>query len=138
MLKSNIFGIELAKTVIQICQISKHGELVKNKAVSRQKLKEILAKASSSIVAIEGCGSSHYWGRYAEKFGHEVRNISPKKVKGFLEGHKTDANDSLAIANSSLQIGLKFSKPKNEEQQSLQSLETSRIGAKKISTKNTG
>jgi len=33
----------------------------------------------------------------------------------------------LAIANVSLQIGLKFSKPKNEEQQSLQTLETSRL-----------
>lgn len=36
MLKYTIFRIELAKTVIQICQISKHGELVKKKAVSRQ------------------------------------------------------------------------------------------------------
>ena len=66
-------------------------------------------------------------GRYAEQFGHEVRIISPKKVKGFLQGQKTDANDALAIANAALQIGLKFSKPKNEEQQSLQSLETSRV-----------
>lgn len=73
MLKSTIFGIDLAKTVIQVCQISKHGELVKNKTVSRQKLKEMLAKAPSSIVAIEGCGSSLYWGRYAETFGHEVQ-----------------------------------------------------------------
>ncbi|WP_019617058.1 IS110 family transposase [Psychromonas ossibalaenae] len=127
MLKSTIFGIDLAKTVIQVCQISKHGELVKNKAVSRQKLKEVLAKAQPSIVAIEGCGSSHYWGRYAENFGHEVRIISPKKVKGFLQGHKTDANDALAIANAALQIGLKSSKPKSEEQQTLQTLETSRV-----------
>lgn len=98
-----------------------------NKAVNRQKLKELLANAKQSIVAIEGCGSSNYWGRYAEQFGHEVRIISPKKVKGFLQGQKTDANDALAIANAALQIGLKFSKPKNEEQQSLQSLETSRV-----------
>ena len=125
MLKSNIFGIDLAKTVLQVCQISQHGELVMNKAVNRQKLKELLANAKQSIVAIEGCGSSHYWGRYAEQFGHEVRIISPKKVKGF--GQKTDANDALAIANAALQIGLKYSKPKNEEQQSLQSLETSRV-----------
>jgi len=127
MLQSNIFGIDLAKTVFQICQISQHGELVMNKAVSRQKLKELLANAKQSIVAIEGCGSSNYWGRYAEQFGHEVRIISPKKVKGFLQGQKTDANDALAIANAALQIGLKYSKPKNEEQQSLQSLETSRV-----------
>jgi len=127
MLKSNIFGIDLAKTVLQVCQISQHGELVMNKAVNRQKLKELLANAKQSIVAIEGCGSSNYWGRYAEQFGHEVRIISPKKVKGFLQGQKTDANDALAIANAALQIGLKYSKPKNEEQQSLQSLETSRV-----------
>jgi len=53
MLKSNIFGIELAKTVLQVCQISQHGELVMNKAVKRQKLKELLSNAKQSIVAIE-------------------------------------------------------------------------------------
>ena len=127
MLKSNIIGIDLAKNVLQICQVSKHGELISNKVVNRQKLKEILATVKPAVVAIEGCGSSHYWGRYAEQFGHDVRIISPKKVKGFLEGHKTDANDALAIVNASLQIGLKFSKPKNEEQQSLQTLDTSRL-----------
>lgn len=127
MLKSNMIGIDLAKNILQICQISKQGELISNKAVNRQKLKEVLATAKPAVVAIEGCGSSHYWGRYAEQFGHEVRIISPKKVKGFLEGHKTDANDALAIVNASLQIGLKFSKPKNEEQQSLQTLDTSRL-----------
>jgi transposase len=127
MLKSNIIGIDLAKNILQICHISKHGELISNKAVSRQKLKQILANQQPAVVAIEGCGSSHYWGRYAEEFGHDVRIISPKKVKGFLQGHKTDANDALAIANASLQIGLKTSKPKNEEQQTLQTLETSRL-----------
>jgi transposase len=59
----------------------------------------------------------------AESFGHDVRIISPKKVKAFLTGHKNDANDALAIANAATQIGLKYSKPKNEEQQTLQSLD---------------
>jgi hypothetical protein len=45
MLKTNVIGIDLAKNVLQICHISKHGELLSNKAVSRQKLKETLAKA---------------------------------------------------------------------------------------------
>lgn len=48
----------------------------------------------------------------AEEYGHEVRIINPKKVKRYLEGHKTDNNDALAIANAALQIGLKYSKPK--------------------------
>jgi transposase len=127
MLKSNIIGIDLAKNILQICHISKQGELISNKAVRRQKLKQILANQQPAVVAIEDCGSSHYWGRYAEQFGHDVRIISPKKVKGFLQDHKTDANDALAIANASLQIGLKTSKPKSEEQQTLQTLDTSRL-----------
>jgi transposase len=86
-----------------------------------------LAKAKPAVVAIEGCGSSHYWGRYAQSFNHDVRIISHKKVKGFLQGHKTDANDALPIANASLQIGMKSSKPKTEQQQTIQTLETSRF-----------
>ena len=77
---------------------------------------------------MEGCGACHYWARLAQaqKHGHDVRVISPKKVKGFLQGHKTDANDALAIAVASIQLGMKFSQIKTEEQQSLQTLETSR------------
>ena len=59
MLECNIIGIDLAKNVLQICVINKDGELISNKAVSRQKLKEILAKSHPAVVGIEGCGSSH-------------------------------------------------------------------------------
>ncbi len=75
---------------------------------------------------VEGCYGCHYWGRFAEQYGHDVRIINPKKVKGYLEGHKTDANDALVVANAAMQIGLKFSKPKTLEQQGLHSLESSR------------
>ncbi|UQN43758.1 hypothetical protein [Agarivorans sp. B2Z047] len=59
---------------------------------------------------MEGCCGCHYWGQLAESFGHDVRIINPKKVKGYLEGHKTDHNDALAIANSAIQIGIKYSR----------------------------
>ena len=126
MINSNVIGIDLAKNVIQVCKIVKHGELVSNKAISPKKLKELLAKSHPSIVAMEGCGSCHYWGRLAKKYGHDVRVISPKKVKGFLQGKKTDANDALAIAIAATQPGMTFSPVKEEEQQCLQTLETSR------------
>lgn len=59
-MKSNVIGIALAKNILQICQISKHGELISNKAVNRQKLKELLAKVKPAVVAIEGCGYRGY------------------------------------------------------------------------------
>ena len=64
--------------------------------------------------------------RLAQKYGHDVRIISPRKVKAFLQGHKTDANDALAVAIAATQFGMVFSQIKEEEQQSLQTLETSR------------
>ena len=126
MRDSNVIGIDLAKDIIQVCIISKHGEISSNKSVRPTKLKEILAKSKPTIVAMEGCGSCHYWARLAQKYGHRVRIISPKKVKAFLQGHKTDANDALAIAIASMQPGMSFSRIKSEEQQALQTLETSR------------
>jgi len=126
MKKSNVIGIDLAKNVLQVCKVSQHGELTVNKAISPGKLKALLATSSPSIVAMEGCGSCHYWGRLAKEFGHEVRVINPKKVKAFLQGQKTDANDALAIAMAATQFGVRYSQIKSEEQQTLQTLETSR------------
>ena len=126
MQNSNVIGIDLAKHVIQVCNVDKHGELISNKAMSPSKLKALLVKSIPSIVAMEGCGSCHYWARLARKHGHDVRIISPRRVKAFLPGHKTDANDALAIAIASTQFGMIFSQIKEEEQQSLQTLETSR------------
>ena len=125
MLRTNVIGIDLAKNVLQVCHISRQGELLSNEAVSRQKLKELLAKSKPSLVALEGCASCHYWSRYAESFGHGTDN-QPEKGEGIFDGHKTDTNDALAIANAALQIGIKYSKPKSMEQQTLMSLEANR------------
>lgn len=75
---------------------------------------------------MEGCCGCHYWRQFAKEHGHDVRIINPKKVKSYLEGHKTGHNDALAIANSAIQIGIKYSRPEYLEQQSRQSLESSR------------
>ena len=126
MKNRNVLGIDLAKNVIQICKISSEGELIYNKAVSPNKLRQLLGTEKISIVAMEGCGSCHYWSRLSEQYGHDTRVIAPKKVKAFLQGHKTDANDAVAIAIAATQFGMIFSQIKSEEQQSLQTLEVSR------------
>ena len=59
MQNSNVIGIDLAKHVIQVCKVDKHGELISNKAISPTKLKELLANSTPSIVAMEGCGACH-------------------------------------------------------------------------------
>ncbi|MFT6029784.1 MAG: transposase [Oleiphilaceae bacterium] len=86
MKNSNVIGIDLEKKVMQICTVSKDGELLSNKAISPKKLKEVLARAKPSIVAMEGCSGCNFWGRLAERYGHDVRIIGARKVKAFLQG----------------------------------------------------
>jgi transposase len=40
MKKCNVIGIDLAKNIIQVCIINKHGNVLSNKAMSPIKLKE--------------------------------------------------------------------------------------------------
>ncbi len=77
MKKCNVIGLDLAKNVIQVCKISSDGELIYNKAVSPNKLRQLLVKEKSSIVALEGCGSCHYWGRLAQQYGHNLHIKKP-------------------------------------------------------------
>jgi transposase len=44
MQKCKVIGIDLAKNVIQVCVVSKDGELISNKAISPQKLRDYLQK----------------------------------------------------------------------------------------------
>lgn len=126
MNKHTVISLDLAKSVIQIAKISRHGEIEFNKAQSPDKIRKILAHSRPGIVAMEGCGSAQYWSRYAQEFGHEVRVMSPRKVKAFVNGQKNDANDAIGIAIASLQPNMTYAPIKTLEQQSIQSINTSR------------
>lgn len=122
----NVIALDLAKKVIQVAHISKHGELLSNKAASPRKVKEILAKAKSSVVAMEGCGSCQYWARLAQSYGHEARIMQARKVKPYVSGQKTDANDAIGIAIAATQLSMTFCPVKTIEQSTLQAINTSR------------
>ena len=124
MTKRNLIAIDLAKTVFQICRVSSTGKTVSNKPVNRNQLKELLINSPPSIVTFEG--SAHYWGRFAETYGHRVRMLPPRAVKAFRQGHKTDETDAQAIAIAAQQGAVKSCNLMNTEQQTLQSFESSR------------
>lgn len=126
MTKRNVIAIDLAKNVFQVCRVSTSGKTLSNKPLNRERLKELLVNSQPSIVAFEACGSSHYWGRFAQAHGHIVRMLPPKAVKAFRQGHKTDETDAQAIAIAAQQEAIKPCNLMNVEQQTLQSFESSR------------
>ncbi len=71
------------------------------------------------LVGMEACGGAHYWGRELGKLGHTVRLIAPQKVKPYVQGNKTDANDAEGIHEALLRPTMRFVSVKTAAQQDL-------------------
>ena len=61
--------------------------------------------------------TSHYWGRIAGSFGHEVRLIPPIYVKPFVKRQKNDAADAAAIAEAAMRPNMHYVAVKSAEYQ---------------------
>lgn len=120
---NTIPAIDLAKNVFQVCKFSKKtNRVIFNRELSRNKLKELLVKERTSLIAMEACSTAHYWARYAMSLGHNVKVINARTVKGFLVNQKTDKNDALAIATAASMEHIKGIHVLEPEEQGLQSL----------------
>ena len=99
-MKDTILGLDLAKTIFHIVEINRAGKQLKKKKLRRSQMSEFFVNHPECLIAMEACGSAHYWGRVFQKMGHEVVLLPPQHVKGYLRGQKNDYNDALAIAES--------------------------------------
>ena len=138
MINCNVLAIDLAKNLFQVCKTDKHGKVIYNKMFTRKKLKELLVKETRSLVAMESCGGTHYWARYATQAGHHVKAINALQVKAFRQGQKTDANDALAISVAARQPHIKDSRLLSVQEQCMQGIECMRdlLVKQKISLSN--
>lgn len=113
----SILAIDLAKRSFQVCAADRGGAVLFNRVVSRAKLQKLLSERAPCIVAMEACATSHYWGRFAQGCGHEVRLIPPIYVKPFVKRQKNDAADAAAIAEAALRPNLHYVAVKSAEHQ---------------------
>ena len=126
MKQSNTIGVDLAKNVIQVSVVTLSNKELSNKELTRLKFSEFLARQKPSLVAFEACATAHHWARIAAKYGHQVK-ISPAiAVAPFRQGHKTDKNDALAVAEAANRPNIKVAPMKTIEQQAMQSVQRSR------------
>jgi len=126
MNKLNAIGVDLAKNVIQVSVLSPSNRELRNSALSRRKFAEFLAKQRPGLVAFEACATAHYWARTAQRHGHDVKIIPAKAVAPFRQGHKTDENDALAVAEAARRPNVKLAPLKTVEQQGMQAIQRSR------------
>jgi len=65
-------------------------------------------KLPRAIVALEACGSSHYWARELAALGHTVRLMPPQYVKLYVKRGKNDRNYAEAICEAAGRPGIGF------------------------------
>lgn len=115
-------GIDLAKSVFQVCALNQAHKIVFNKQVKRGQLLKEISQYPAAVIAMEACGTSHYWARTLTSMGFVVRLIPAQHVKALLRGNKNDVNDALAIAESVFRPNLHDVQIKTLEQQDIQTL----------------
>ena len=122
----SVLGIDLAKRVFQLHGVDAAGREVLRKKLSRGELLRFIVKLKPCLIAMEACGSSHYWGRELRKHGHQIKLIPAQYVKPFVRTNKSDANDAEAIVEAALRPNIRSIPIKEFEHQDMQCLHRAR------------
>lgn len=132
-----VFGLDLAKRVFQLHWVDVETGEISRRQLKRHQMVEFFSNRVPCVVAMEACGSAHYWGRKLTLLGHGVRLIAGQFVRPFVKSNKTDTADAQAIWEAAQRPGMKFVALKTEEQQSVLGLHRIREQLVKMRTMQT-
>jgi transposase len=118
-MKRTTMGMDLAKRIFQVHWVEPETGEIFRATLKRAQVLRFFAQREPAVVAMEACGSAHYWGRELIKLGHEVRLMAPQFVRPFVKTNKTDAADAEAIWEAAQRPGMRYVSLKSEEQQAV-------------------
>ncbi|MGM9489551.1 IS110 family transposase [Ideonella sp. YS5] len=118
----NVIAIDIAKQVFQLHWVDSETGSIERRKLRRSQVLAWFANREPALVLMEACGGAHEWGRQLLRMGHQVRLLSPRSVRPFVQRNKTDAADAHAIWTTGQQPGAKFVAIKTLGQQVVLSL----------------
>jgi transposase len=121
-MKHSVIGMDIAKQVFQLHSVDAETGEVERTKLRRDEVLSHFACRAPALVAIEACGSAHWWARKLVKLGHDVRLLPPRNVRPFVLRNKTDAADARAIWTAVQQPDVQFVAVKSETQQAILAL----------------
>src|SRR6516162_8353083 len=110
-------GVDTSKAVFTLHGVDAADRPILRINLRRAQMVPFFRKLSPTIVALEACGSAHYWARKLTALGHTVRLVPPQYVKPYVKRGKNDRNDAEAICEAAGRPGMHFVPPKTVEQQ---------------------
>jgi transposase len=128
------YGLDVSKRVFQMYWVDPQTGEIANRRLGRDELIQFLARRPAGRVAIEACGSGHWWARKIKALGHQVVLLHAKFIRPFVQTNKTDAADARAIWTAVQQPGMRTVAAKSEEQQAMLSLHRMRAQLVKFRT----
>lgn len=118
----NPVAVDLAKSVFQLSLADTKYRVQSRKRLSRAQFRKFICTQAPLHLVMEGCATSHYWGRFAQSQGHQVTLLHPNYVKPYVRRNKTDSADADALLRAVQDPELKPIPVKSEDHQALQSL----------------
>jgi transposase len=117
-----IVGVDLGKTVFQLCIADSRWHVRDAKRLTRQQFEQFFVNRNIALVVMEACATAHHWGRWLQELGIQVRLIPAQYVRR----NKTDAADAAALLEAARCAEIRPVRLKSVEQQALQTLHRTR------------
>ena len=121
-MNATTYGLDVAKRGFQLYWVDAQTGEIANRRFGRDDLITFLAQRPAGRVALEACGSAHWWARKIQALGHEVVLLHAQFIRPFVQTNKTDAADAKAIWTAVQQPGMRTVAAKTEDQQAMLSL----------------
>jgi transposase len=110
-------GVDTSKAVFTVHGIDAADRPVLRTSLRRGQMVSFFRKLPPTVVAMEACGSSHYWARELTALSHTVRLVPPQYVKPYVKRSKNDRNDAAAICEAAGRPEMHFVPAKSPQQQ---------------------
>ena len=123
-----VIAVDLAKTVFEIAVSHTPGDVANTKRLSRAAFLAFFRDQAPATVAMEACGSAHYWARELQTLGHTVELIPPHLVRPYVTRNKTDRADAKGILEARRNTEIRSVPVKTLTQQVIGSIHRFRSG----------
>ena len=110
-------GMDTSKHIFQLHGVDGAEQPVLRMRLGRKQMVEFFAKLPPTVIGMEACGASQYWGRELSKLGHEVKLMAPQLVKPYVPRNKNDGRDAEGLCEAMSRPSMRFVPVKTAEQQ---------------------